>query len=131
MKRMVLALTVLLIPALTFAESGSQQSPGLSGTSGRTHEAAISLGFHLHPSDAYGSPGLSALREASNVKINWTLSPTASANEQYSLIMASGDITDAPTLKLYTVAWLPLDTIIKANPSQYPNLTKYVLKERV
>ena len=143
MKRLVLvlALAVLLMPALTFAGGGGQQGSSSSGTSGGSQEMAISLWFPMHASDiaeqfsdAYGSPGLAALRAATGVKINWTLSPAAGAAEQYNLMMASGDITDvvildAPTLKLYTAAWLPIDTIIKANPSRYPNLTKYVLED--
>jgi ABC-type glycerol-3-phosphate transport system substrate-binding protein len=64
---------------------------------------------------------------AIGVKINGTLNPAAGVNEQYNVMMASGDSTDvvildAPTLKLYTAVWLPVDTIIKANSSQYPNL---------
>ncbi|MCL2833882.1 MAG: extracellular solute-binding protein [Treponema sp.] len=79
--------------------------------------------------DLHG-PGLDKLYEATGVTIDFIAIPAAGTEEQYNLLMASGDIPDVVAynvrgLKQYNKAFIPVDTYIKGNPGRYPMLNKY------
>jgi putative aldouronate transport system substrate-binding protein len=146
MKKAALLSVVLLIPAMIFAGASRKETAAPAGAALLAPGTPItmSMWYPMHANDkaerfsaAYGSPALIALQNATGVTINYTLIPggsTDGVNQSYNLLIASGQLTDvvvknAEDLKKYPDAWTPIDTIIKANPSRYPNLTKVILED--
>lgn len=127
----------LTFAALLAACSG--KSGASSALAGKDQPITMTYFFPMHPSDKMDmftddAPGFVALREKTGVSVKWRLVPGANPemqNDQYNLMMASGDITNVvcnsvDSLKRYSEAWLPLDDLVKGNRERYPNLNKYI-----
>jgi putative aldouronate transport system substrate-binding protein len=138
MKKIIVRQTAALFLTLGIAAC-SGRDDAASVPPGKDYPVTMTYFFPMHPSDtmnmfADDAPGFAALKEKTGVTVQWRLIPGANPemqNDQYNLMMASGDIADVvcmnvESLKKYPDAWLVLDDYIKGNRERYPNLNKYI-----
>lgn len=136
-------MAAFLVPAALFAAGGGQSAPAASAGGGAKNPVTATIWLPMQSSEktewfVNDAPGALVWKEKTGVSLKWTLIPGGNAqlvNESFNLMMASGDIPDIVIgdiniqLRNYSQAWLPIDTIIKANPGRYPNLTTYILND--
>jgi putative aldouronate transport system substrate-binding protein len=137
-KLFVAVLVALLVPPQIFCGGSSGGSGGGSASSGLMDPKTPVTITYWYPLNAGSNtaddligPGMDRIFQATGVTVKWQAIPAAGTIESYNLLMAAGDLPDVVAynvagLKFYDQAWLPIDTLIKGNPSRYPNLNKYL-----